>query len=267
MEPEVGELLDEALVGVGDGGERRLDALPPPPSARPRRRRRRAGLRRTSPPAAWRRARRRRARARARSTTRHPCGRQARPDRRAAGSRRRRSRRASRRSPACSRTSRPCASTPGGSGSRTTPRRSRACAGAPPRPSTRASGRGRCRVLDDRGHQLARAQILTFHPASLSSAFSSGSRSGRSCTIEAMIAASAPTAKAAPRCAASPGPARGDHGHLDRLGERAREWQVVAGTRAVRVDRRHEQLAGTALDRLRSPSRRRRGRADSCRRA
>ena len=37
VEPEVGELLDEALVGVGDRRERRLDALLPH-LLRPRRR-------------------------------------------------------------------------------------------------------------------------------------------------------------------------------------------------------------------------------------
>src|SRR6185295_875240 len=62
------------------------------------------------------------------------------------------------------------------------------------------------RVLDDRRHELPGAQILMFHPASFSSAFSSGSRSGRSCTIDAMIAASAPTAKASARCEACPAP-------------------------------------------------------------
>ena len=54
-------------------------------------------------------------------------------------------------------------------------------------------------------------------------------------------------------CDASPGAAGGDHRHLHRLGERAGQWQVVAGAGAVGVDRRHEQLAGPALHGLRRP--------------
>src|SRR5262249_31807160 len=64
-------------------------------------------------------------------------------------------------------------------------------------------------VLDDRRHQLTdrRArQLLTGHPASRSSAFSSRNRSGRSWTIDATSAASAPTAKASARCRVSPAP-------------------------------------------------------------
>ena len=103
VEPEVGKLLDEPLVRVRDGGERRLDALLPHllrrrGDALVEERRRRRSL-----PAASRRARRRRATATARSTTRHRCGRPGRRGRRAAGSRRRRSRPGSRRRPACSR--------------------------------------------------------------------------------------------------------------------------------------------------------------------
>ena len=47
--------------------------------------------------------------------------------------------------------------------------------------------------------------------------------------------------------------AGGDHGDVDRLGERARQRQVVAGAGAVGVDRRDEQLAGAALDGLERP--------------
>ena len=108
-------------------------------------------------------------------------------------------------------------------------------------------------VLHDRRHQLARAQILTFHPASFSSAFSSGSRSGRSCTIEATIAASAPDLERRGEVRGLAGSARGDHRHLDGVGERARQREVVAGPRAVGVDRGDEQLAGAALDGLDGP--------------
>src|SRR6478672_276072 len=59
----------------------------------------------------------------------------------------------------------------------------------------------RVRVLDDHGRQR-----LIGHPASSSSAFSSGSRSGRSWTIEAIRAASAPTSNASAMCRASPAP-------------------------------------------------------------
>src|SRR5207302_10721477 len=50
------------------------------------------------------------------------------------------------------------------------------------------------RVLDDRGLQLRIG-----HPASRSSAFSSTSRSGRSCTIDAISAAEAPASNASAR--------------------------------------------------------------------
>src|SRR5262249_7501506 len=56
-------------------------------------------------------------------------------------------------------------------------------------------------VLHDR-----RLQVRIGHPSSSSSLFSSGSRSGRSWTIEAISAASAPAAKASPRCLAHPAP-------------------------------------------------------------
>ena len=59
--------------------------------------------------------------------------------------RRRRSRRGAPRPPSCCPTSRPCASTPRASGSRTTPRPTRACGARPRRPSRRASARGRSR--------------------------------------------------------------------------------------------------------------------------
>ena len=120
------------------------------------------------------------------------------------------------------------------------------------------------RVLHDRGVSSAGAQILTFHPASFSSAFNSGSRSGRSCTIEAMIAASAPTSNASARCACLTCSAGGDHGHLHGRRDRTREREVVARTRAVGVDRGDEKLARAPLDRLDAPSRPRHGRAASC---
>ena len=224
VEPEVGELLDEALVRLADGRERGLDALLPHllrggrgaaasssaddvRALRPRRSR----------------ARRRRARARARSTTRRRCGRPGRPGARAAGSRRRRSRRGSPRPPACCPTSRPCASTPAASGSRTRPRRvSRVRRSASSSIQASISTRPLAASCTIAGVSSP-GQIRTFHPASFSSAFSSGSRSGRSCTIEATIAASAPTANASARCARLARAAGGDHRHLDRLGDRARQ--------------------------------------------
>src|SRR5207244_798477 len=57
------------------------------------------------------------------------------------------------------------------------------------------------RVLNDRGGQLR-----TFHPSSLNSAFNSGRRSGRSCTIDAISAASAPTSNTSARWLTRPAP-------------------------------------------------------------
>ena len=53
--------------------------------------------------------------------------------------------------------------------------------------------------------------------------------------------------------AALAGTARGDHGHLDLLGDLPRQRQVVAVTRPVRVDRGHEQLARAARHGLDGP--------------
>ena len=85
------------------------------------------------------------------------------------------------------------------------------------------------RVLDDR-----RQSVRTFHPASFSSRFSSGSRSGRSCTIEAISAASAPAANASARWRALAGAAGGDHRHARR---RPRPSGSARG-RSPRVSRR-----------------------------
>ena len=49
------------------------------------------------------------------------------------------------------------------------------------------------------------------------------------------------------------GAARGDHGHGDRVGDGTGQDQVVAGARAVGVDRGEQDLAGAALDRLLRP--------------
>ncbi len=62
----------------------------------------------------------------------------------------------------------------GASGSRTRPRRSRVCGGAPPRPSRRASGTR----PSSASWTIAGGQVRIGHPASFSSRFSSGSRSG-----------------------------------------------------------------------------------------
>jgi hypothetical protein len=119
VEPEVGELLDEPLVGLGDGGQRGLDALLPdlaaaaagPASSKPATYE--PGGRgerpfRNDPPEPRREAR-----------TRRPCGTPGRWVGRDRGARLRRSRRGSPRRPSCSRRWRPCARALGGSGSRT----------------------------------------------------------------------------------------------------------------------------------------------------
>ena len=103
-------------------------------------------------------------------------------------------------------------------------------------------------VLDDR-----RGQIRTGHPASFSSRFSSGSRSGRSWTIDAISAASAPACERLGQVGGVAGAAGGDHGHGDGVGDGAGQLEVVAGAGAVGVDRREQDLAGAALDRLPRP--------------
>src|SRR5205823_12793344 len=89
-------------------------------------------------------------------------------------------------------------------------------AGAAPEPRLAGVARAAQRLLvHPREHQHAavvgilhdrRSQILTGHPASFSSRFSSGSRSGRSWTIEATSAASAPASNASARCCVAPAP-------------------------------------------------------------
>ena len=100
---------------------------------------------------------------------------------------------------------------------------------------------------------IAGRSVLTFHPTSFSSAFSSGSRSGRSCTIDAISAASAPTANASARWRVSPAPPEAITGTSTASATRSRQLEVVARARAVRVDRRQQDLARPALDRLARP--------------
>ena len=150
---------------------------------------------------------------------------------------------------ACCRTSRPCARAARASGSRTRPHRSRASAAAPPRPSRRASARGRC---PRPGRSPASDPDVPSRLASAPPSAPAAAR-GRSCTIEATIAASAPAAKASARCRASPAPPDAITGTLDRSGDGARQLEVVAGSRPVGVDRGDEQLAGAALDGLARP--------------
>ncbi len=216
VEPEVGELLDQALVALAGAGERGLDALPRRPCARRRPGPRRADGRRTSPRAAPSRARRPGARATARSTRASPCGRRARPGGRAGGSRRRRSRRGAPRRRACCRRSRPCARAPA---------RERLQNHASPVSRVRRSASSSIQASistrpSSASWTIAGVRSWIGHPASFSSRFSSGSRSGRSWTIEATSAASAPASNASARCAASPAPPEAITGTVTALRDR-----------------------------------------------
>ena len=108
-------------------------------------------------------------------------------------------------------------------------------------------------VLHDRGHQLARRQILTsIPPPSAPPSARAAARAARARSRRRSRPRLPPRTPSA-RCAASPAPPEAITGTLDGLRERARERQVVARARAVGVDRRHEHLAGAALDRLLRP--------------
>ena len=265
MEPEVGDLLDDALVDSPSAATRDLDAL----LADLARARGDAFVeqrrRRTSPRAAPSRARRPCARATARSTRRSPCGTRARSAARARAARRRRSRRAAPRRRACCRTSRPCARAAAASGSRTTPRRSRASAARPRRPSTRASARGRS-PRPGRSRRAAQAASRSGTPRSRSSSRRRASRAGSSWRIDASSAACA-TPSASATCRALPAPPEAMTGTRHGVGDRARELEVVAGARPVGVDRREQDLAGAARLALARPLGRAARRRASCRRA
>ncbi len=202
------------------------------PCARPTRGRR-AARRRRSPRAAPSRARRSAARARARSSSRRPCGRRGRRAGRGAGSRRRRSRRGSPRprasmpevSPLCQYSS-----------PRAAPEPRLAALARPaqgllvhPREHQHAAGLG---VLHDRGRQLRIG-----HPRSFSAIFSAGSSSGRSWTIEATRAASAPASNASERWPAFPAPPEAITGTVTASATAAVSGEVVALARTVGVDR------------------------------
>ena len=100
---------------------------------------------------------------------------------------------------------------------------------------------GRC-VLHDRRPQGHR----TGTPSSRSSSRSDASRSGSSCRIDASSAACA-TPSAVGDVLGVAGAAGGDHRQVDRLRDRRRQLEVVAGARAVGVDRREQDLARAAF--------------------
>ena len=89
-------------------------------------------------------------------------------------------------------------------------------------------------------------------PSSRSSSRSDVSRSGSSCRIEASSAACA-TSSASATCSRVAGAARGDHRQVDRVGDRRGQLEVVAGARAVGVDRRQQDLARAAAFGLARP--------------
>ena len=250
MEPEVGELLDQPLVALGGAGERGLDALLADLARSGGRALRRAG-RSTYEPSG---------RSLARSATRrqsHGAKQESEPVWQTGPAGRTRSRIASPSQSSRSSTTASvlpevsplCQSSLARAAPEPRLARSRACGGAPRRPSRRASARGR-----RRRPARSRASAPSIgHPASSSSRFSSGSRSGRSWTIEATSAASAPASNASARWRASPAPPDAITGTVDGLRDRARQRQVVAGARAVGVDRREQDLAGASLDRLARP--------------
>ena len=80
------------------------------------------------------------------------------------------------------------------------------------------------------------------------------SRAGSSCRIDASSAACA-TPSASATWLRVAGPARRDHRHGTASATAARQLEVVAGTRAVGVDRREQDLARAALAPPRAPSR------------
>ena len=179
--------------------------------------------------------------------------------------RRRRSRRAAPRPRACCRRSRPCARAARASGSRTTPRPSRACGARPPRPSRRASARGpvaaSCTIAgfssgciaDSRRARAARRAATTSRVGILVQ----DRREQRRLRDLERLGDVLRGARAA----------RGDHRESNRGGDRRRQLQVVAGARAVGVDRREQDLARAALLRLARPLDGVAGPSASCRRA
>ena len=260
MEPEVGELLDQPLVGLGDG-ERCLDASPPRPCGRRPRGRRRAARRRTIPPVALR-----------------PLGDDAPEPRREARLGPGVARRPSRVHPVEKRVSvAVVADLLDGHG--VSRRRSlvpELLARAAPEPRLAglpcAAQRLRVRVGE---HQDAiglrvlddhRGQRLIGHPASSNSSLSSGSRSGRSCTIDAIKAASAPTSNASARWRAAPAPPDAITGTSTAATTAPGQLQVVALPRPVGIDRREQDLVRPPARPPRAPSRPRRAHAALARR-
>ena len=71
--------------------------------------------------------------------------------------------------------------------------------------------------------------------------------------MDAASAASArPAEKTSDEMFRRAGAARGDHGNLDGLAHGRRQLAVEAGSRAVAVDRRQQNLAGAAIGGLRA---------------
>ena len=212
---EVGRLLDDALVALVERGDRDLDRLLARPCARTRRCPPRAAPSCTSPPAARARARRSCARAPARSSetragvARGPGGRHAHEQRVAVAvvAQLLDGERVAGRLALAARA-------PRASGSRTTPRRSRACSrSASSSIQASISTRPRRRVLDDRGSSARSSRPAP--PARAARRAATRAAAGSSCRIDASSAACA-TPSASATCCALPAPPEAITGSVDR---------------------------------------------------
>ena len=167
------------------------------------------------------------------------------------------------------RTSRPSPTARRGSGSRTSPAASPACARSASAScqatiSTVAGGD----VLADAGHepvgvvahglaQAAEAQRIG-SPRFRHASFTSSTVCVPSWKIEAASAACSPASSASARCSGPAAPPDAMTGTATRSQDLAEQVERVARAGAVGVHRRHQQLAGAALDGLAPPTRRRR---------